>query len=97
MSEPVFLPPNIRNSLPVIREAADAACDSAQEAGVKGAINWADLGVVEVRFCVDEDGSATYDVLIEEAAPGSVELMRYIGSFLERLDLVYPVEVRTEW
>lgn len=97
MTEPVFLPPNIRNSLPVIREAADAACDTAQEAGVTGAINWGDLGVVEVRFCVDEDGRATYDVLIEEAAPGSVGLMQHISKALEPLDLVYPVEVRTEW
>lgn len=97
MSEPVFLPPSIRNTLPVIREAADAACDTAQSAGVTGAINWADLGVVEVRFCVDEAGSATYDLLIEEAAPGEVDLMRHISEALDKLGLVYPVEIRTEW
>ncbi|WP_328187018.1 hypothetical protein [Marinobacter sp. OP 3.4] len=84
-------------TLAAIRQAADDACDNAQEAGVTGAINWGDLGVVEVRFCINEQGDGSYDVLIEEAAPGSADLMRHISEALDKLGLVYPVEIRTEW
>lgn len=84
-------------TLQAIRTAADTACDTAQEAGVKGAINWSDLGVVEVRFCIGENYEFSYDVLIEEAAPGEVELMRHVSKAIDELGLVYPVEVRTEW
>lgn len=84
-------------TLQAIRTTADTACDTAQEAGVTGAINWGDLGVVEVRFCIDEQGDGSYDVLIEEAAPGSVGLMQHISEAVDKLGLVYPVEIRTEW
>jgi len=84
-------------TLSAIRTAADTACDSAQEAGVEGAINWADLGVVEVRFCIDEQGDCSYDVLIEEAAPGCVDLMRHVSGEIAKIGLPYGFEVRTEW
>ncbi|BES72221.1 hypothetical protein RE428_32390 [Marinobacter nanhaiticus D15-8W] len=84
-------------TLKAIREAADKACDTAQEAGVTGAINWGDLGCVDARFCIDEEGNGSFDVLIEEAAPGSIDLMRHVSEALVDLKLAWPVEVRTEW
>lgn len=80
-----------------LKETADKACDTAQAAGVTGAINWGDLGCVEARMCLADDGSITYDVLIEEAAPGSVELMQHVSEAVGKLGLAHPVEVRTEW
>lgn len=89
--------PEIQATMQQIREVADAACDRAQADGVQGAINYSDLGVVEVRFCVNEQGEGVYDILIEEAAPGSGELMKYVGERIGDICQPYGFEIRTEW
>jgi len=89
--------PTIQATMKKLREVADAACDRAQASGVQGAINWGDLGVVEVRFCVNEEGEGVYDILIEEAAPGSSELMQYVTERIGGLCKPHGCEIRTEW
>jgi hypothetical protein len=92
-----FMIEKMRSHMRDIRQIADEACDSAQAAGVTGAINWGDLGVVEVRFCINEDSRAAYEVLIEEASPGSMSLIEHVQAKLAGLHLDWPVEIRTEW
>lgn len=87
----------IRATMKKIREVGEAACDRAQADGVQGAINWADLGVVEVRFCVNEQGEGVYDILIEEAAPGSSALMQYVSDRIGDICKPHGYEIRTEW
>ncbi len=57
-----------------IRASAEAALQSARDLDddgriALGAINWGDLRVVEVLFCLDEAGATSWRLLIEEAAP----------------------------
>ena len=76
-----------------IREETQELLDNAQAAGVKGAINYADLKVVDVRYSVGIDGDEIYQVWIEEVAPEDVALKEYLyknGSFTD-------VEYFTEW
>lgn len=96
-SDSLSIEPEIQATMKQIREVAGAACDHAQADGVQGAINWADLGVVEVRFCVNEQGEGVYDILIEEAAPGSGELMKYVSERIGGICQPYGYEIRTEW
>ena len=63
---------------------------------IDGAINWADLGVVDTRFWQNTDGDVGYQIWIEEAEPESTELIEFIQ---ERITVVDPVtvEIITEW
>lgn len=59
-----------------IREAGESFIDSLKAADAlsrdtMGAINWSDLHVVEVLFCLNARGEHSWRVLIEEAAPES--------------------------
>ena len=60
------------------------------------AINWGDLGCVEARLCADEHGNTWYHVLIEEAAPGSNGLIRFVMNYLAEHEYA-GVEVETAW
>lgn len=76
-----------------IREETQDLLDKAQDAGIRGAINYADLNVVDVRWSVGIDGDEIYQVWIEECAPGEADLLEYLyknGSFSD-------VEYFTEW
>ena len=58
----------------------------------KEAINWGDLGCVEVK----EYAEGGWEVFIEEAAPECPALQAYIAKWLTAWGWT-PVEVRTEW
>ena len=60
-----------------------------------GAINWGDLGCIEVRWFKSDLGDEGYSVLIEEASPYSK-----LGENVKRMlrERGFPdVEVNTEW
>ncbi len=54
------------------------------------AINWGDLGVVEVMKSGDR-----FVVLIEEVAPEATNLRRYVGDWLAEWG--WDIEVKTTW
>lgn len=94
-----FEQPNLdllMETLQGIRTAADTACDTAEEAGITGGINRSDLGVVEVRFCISENGKCSYEVVIRGAAPAENGLIEHIRSAIDQAHLAYPLVVRTE-
>lgn len=84
-----------------IRQAAEQALDGVrlgdpEVRGKMGAVNWGDLRVVEVLFCIDEHGRRTWRVLIEEASPTS----GLAAPICTRLAKLWPdevFEVATEW
>lgn len=84
-----------------IRLAAERALAAtrAEDGGVRagmGAVNWADLRVVDVHFCRDERGEVHWRILIEEASPESglaLAVSRKMAA--ENLGEFY--EVVTEW
>lgn len=83
-------------TLKQLREAADRACDLAMNAGVKGAINWGDLGCTYAEhYDAEEDGSG-YRVHIEEAAPGERELIEFVAGKLREQGFG-EIDVQTEW
>lgn len=55
-----------------------------------------DLGVVEVRFCINENGKCSYEVVIGGAAPAESGLIEHIRSAIDQAQLAYPLVVRTE-
>jgi hypothetical protein len=73
---------------------AEAEADTSQKFG---AVNWGDIGVTEVLYCLDEDGRAIWRVVIEEASPGC-GLASYV---YQRLVAAIPgttqFDVSTEW
>lgn len=96
-SDSYEISPEIQATVQKVREIAGEACESAHAAGVRGAINWGDLGVVEVRFCINEVGEEAYDILIGEAAPGNGELIEYVSERIGDTCKPYSYEIRTEW
>lgn len=75
-----------------IKTIVNQACEDASREGIGSheAINWGDLGWVDVGVKNDH-----YYVLIEEASPTSFEFQRYISDRL--MEQGFLVEVRTEW
>lgn len=59
------------------------------------AINWADLGAVELSARLDDYGSFEYHVIVEEASPKADNLALFIRNYLlfKGLD----VSVETRW
>jgi hypothetical protein len=84
-----------------LEKAAEAACQAAyrKRKTIDGPINWGDLHCVSVeRYTELYRGvpDAGYRVYVEEAAPESYELARFIGDHLAKHG--FPnIDVRTEW
>ena len=81
-----------------IASAAEAALLEARAASsnTMGAVNWADLRVIDVVKCQGREGNAWYRVEIEEAAPGC-GLERFV---FDKLFAQFPNEViavKAEW
>jgi hypothetical protein len=102
MTHYTILPKSIRDTQQRIEAAVDALLDSAQDLtvdarGSLGAINWADLTVVDVVYSVGNDGMVWYTVEISEASPECHGLHRYIYDNLNKENFPETIVVRTEW
>ncbi|WP_461533491.1 hypothetical protein [Sinomicrobium sp.] len=75
-----------------IREETQYLLDKAQDAGVRGAINYADLNAVDVRWSVGINGDEIYQVWIEECAPGETNLLKYLYENSSFTDVEYILE-----
>jgi len=67
-----------KQTLISIKEETQHLLDTAQENGVSGAINFADLNVVDVRWSIGLDGDELYIVYIEECSPQEAGLLEYL-------------------
>jgi hypothetical protein len=84
--------------LKTIRVLADDAClmATSREDRFGEAINWGDLGCVDVRWWKSVDGAIGITVYIEEADPSAYQLQAVIREHLASHG--YPnIEVVTEW
>ena len=89
--------PSIR-TLKRIRTMASKLCGDAKAAGVDGAINWGDLGCVNVEIFINCDAGQGVRVYIEEANPHNTELREFIEDGLESVyGNLGGIEVVTEW
>jgi hypothetical protein len=83
-----------------IHTAASSALDDAKLAEFRSAINWGDLGVVDIRYWQALNGASGWEVLIEEASPDAVDLQEFVR---ERMSIEYGIdreiviEIRTDW
>ena len=67
-----------------------------QPVQIEGAINWGDLYCTEATYCINQNGSEDYRVLIEEAAPGYGPFHEFVCKYLTEHG--HPnVQVVTEW
>lgn len=84
--------------LTMLRRAADQACEMARTEPHRpaGAINWADLSCTRAERYQDDSGEIGYRVLIEEADPGAIKLIKCISDNLAEMGCP-GVEVVTEW
>jgi len=89
-----ILDQNIRNTMSQLQEDVDWLLDNAKDLQIPGAINWADLGVIDVIYCVNMDGDEYYIVEIDEAAPDNPDLHQYLYEHLVGCGV--SVEIRTE-
>ena len=92
---------DLQKKLIRLREKVDEIIKDAhkQKEAFIGAINWGDLHCVEALYCVDEHGTETYRVLIEEAAPDNYDFNVFVVEQLsERFNAdIRSFESRTEW
>lgn len=80
-----------------IYDYANEVLDNTKPEDVKGAINWGDLGCVDVSWCKSVHGTESVMLLIEEVSPDCYELRQYM---YERMMEKFPnimFEVHTEW
>lgn len=85
----------------LIRKAAEKALSAIQagEMGDRaryGAVNWTHLRVIDVVFCIGEDGNRFWRVLVEEASPES----GIAPAVYEHLTATFPdqvIDVAAEW
>lgn len=84
--------------LTMLRRAADQACEMARTEPHRpaGAINWADMSCTRAERYQDDSGEIGYRVLIEEADPGAIKLIKCISDNLAEMGCP-GVEVVTEW
>lgn len=97
-----ILPKAIRETQRRIESRVEALLEDAKGWGSNdrsdlGAINWADLDVIDVVYCVGKEGSVWYDVEISEAAPECTGLHKYIYDNLSKDEFPETIQVRTEW
>lgn len=93
-------PLNIDDVAEVATEALDRAKAMPPDERIAGAINWADLHVVEIEEItpVWPAPQKTYwRVLIEEAAPNSGDLCAHVSQALFVKFPEHEIEVVTEW
>lgn len=79
--------------------ATDKVCRMAQDAPetFEGeAINFINLGCIDVKFCVSMDGSERYIVYVDEASPNAVGLQSFISEELA-IRGFKNIQVITEW
>ena len=84
----------------LIQSDINVALKKAEDAKIKGAINWADLSCVEVQYRIDESGVETYLAIIEEADPNNDELVHFLSDYMRtqsRVLIDYPLYFETEW
>lgn len=84
---------SIHDKLQHLKMLTTTLLNKAYDSGVRGAINWADLKVVDVRFSVGIDNDTLYQIYIEEVAPDEWELHKYLYENLPYND----IEIHTEW
>jgi len=85
-----------------IREAGEKAIRLAQDEKTENpplmtdGVNWADLGVVDVRMCRNEEGHIHWYLEIEEASPDAEVFANYIGEKVQKM-VGFFVYVDTAW
>jgi len=84
---------SIHDKLHHLKMLTTTLLNKAHNEGLRGAINWADLKVVDVRFSVGIDNDSLYQIYIEEVAPDEYELHKYLYNNLPYDD----IEIHTEW
>lgn len=80
-----------------IYEFANEVLDNLKPGDVEGAINWGDLGCVDVSWCKSVHGTESVMLMIEEVSPDCYTLRQYME---ERMTLRFPdvtFDVQTEW
>ena len=81
-----------------IRDATNAAVDLSYHANLKDAVNWGDLGVIDVEYCYSlVSGEAHYIVTISEASPEAYKFKNFIAEELGRRFPEISLYVETEW
>ncbi len=86
--------------LRLIKDAVNNALDAAQRTKIEGAINWGDLSCTEVKYCINDDGSESYEAIIEEAAPENYELRKFITGYMltqSKVSIDHELIILTEW
>jgi hypothetical protein len=88
-------------ALGAIRALTNIACEYAKthlQDNLDEAINWGDLGCVEVRYCYNNTGVECFQVVVEEADPSCPKLKTYLQEYLcDRIPGLYAFEIVTEW
>ena len=88
--------PAVQEMLGRLRDEVDAILLDASPGHLTGAINWGDLSCVQASLNMADDGSLSFGVLIEEAAPDERALIAYVRKKLAAKKWVN-VEVKTQW
>ncbi len=77
-----------------IQNEIDGAIGRFDPKGCQDAVNWADLGCIDVSLVLT-DPEPSWRATVSEAAPGSRELIAYLHD--EMMKLGFDVEIATEW
>ena len=86
----------VHANLSDLRRDTNEILKSLKRSSIPGAINWADLKVVDVFWKVNLEGEANYTVLVDEVSPEATEFQTAISEALAKLGWT-GVEVYTEW
>jgi hypothetical protein len=78
-------------------EAIKAAIKEKERGKLKDAVNWADLGVTSVEYCLGDDGEESYRITIDEASPEAYKFSQYIQRYVVEKTGNHKVFVYTEW
>ena len=91
-----ILPMEIRETMRSLEERTDHLLSVLRPGDISDAINWANLNVVQVVYCVSSDGCEWYTVEVEEASPEAIKLHEYLYKHLGE-GWGANIEIRTEW
>ena len=80
---------------PMIRKAAEEALEEFIDSGIEDIYTPGSLRVVDVEWCLNEDGDSRWIITIEEAAPQAYKLSGFIANRLADKQIV--AHVVTEW
>ena len=82
----------------LLKQCADDAIEAAQTARPQGAINWADLSVVDVIWCEGLHSEGDFRIEVSEAAPDAGNLHAYVYSYIVTHFLPsITLTIYTEW